>query len=52
MDKAERIANAVSEVIPMTFDKWKKVRDTIILELGEIKKEEPKEAATSKDSSN
>ncbi|PXV88383.1 hypothetical protein C8E03_108110 [Lachnotalea glycerini] len=52
MDKAERIANAISYKVPLTFDKWREVRDIVILELGEIKKEESQGTAIPKDSSN
>lgn len=50
MDRAERITNAVHEIVNMSFDNYCLVRQAIILELGEIKKEESKETAISSNS--
>jgi hypothetical protein len=50
MDKAERLTNVVHEKLNLQYNDYVEIRQAIILELGEIKKEESKETAISSNS--
>lgn len=52
MDKAERLTNVVHGMFNLQYNDYVAVRQAIILELGEIKKEESQGTTIPKDSNN